>query len=64
MKQVNFFLQTDASAVNEAVLEQDSHVRTYASRSLTTTGQQYSAIQRECLSIVYARHTLWARIIA
>ena len=61
-----FSVQTDASAVGiGAVLEQDGHVITYASRSLIAPERQYSVIQRECLAVVYAlkqfRHYLLGR---
>ena len=52
-----FMLQTDASAVHlglGAVLEQDGHVITYASRFLTAPQHHYSVIQRECLAVVHA----------
>ena len=58
-----FYLQTDASAVGlGAVLEQNSHPVAYASRTLTCPEKQYTVIQRECLTIVFAlkqfRHCL------
>ena len=61
-----FVLQTDASGVGlSAVLEQDGHVVTYASRILSCSEQQYSVIQQECLAILYAlkhfRHYLLGR---
>ena len=61
-----FVLETDASAVGlGAVLEQDSHVIAYASRSLNIAEQHYSVIQKECLAIVFAlkqfRHYLLGR---
>ena len=61
-----FVLQTDASAFGlGAVLEQDSRVIAYASRTLTKSEQNYSVIQKECLAIVYAlkqfRHYLLGR---
>ena len=31
----------------------NAHVISYSSRSLTTTEQKYSQIERECLSLVY-----------
>ena len=50
-----FVLQTDASAVGlGAVLEQSGHPIVYASRSLTSSEHNYSVIQRECLTIVFA----------
>ena len=50
-----FMVQTDASGVGlGAVLEQDEHVISYASRSLTSPERQYSTIQRECAAIVFA----------
>ena len=58
-----FIVQTDASGVGlGAVLEQDEHVISYASRSLTSPERQYSTIQRECAAIVFAlRHYLLGR---
>ena len=61
-----FVLQIDASAVGlGAVLEQNSRVVAYASRSLTAAERNYSVIQRECLAVVYAlkqfRHYLLGR---
>ena len=50
-----FVLQTDASAIGlRAVLEQQGHPITDASRSLTSSECNYSVIQCECLAIVYA----------
>ena len=50
-----FNFQTYASSIGlGAVLEQDGHVITYASRSLTQPERQYSVIQRESLATVYA----------
>ena len=65
-KATEFVLQTDASGVGlGAVLEQDSHVVAYASRTLSCSEQQYSVIQQECLAILYAlkqfRHYLLGR---
>ena len=62
----DFSLYTDASSVGVgAVLEQSGKIIAYASRSLTKAERQYSTIQRECLSIVYAtkqfRHYLLGR---
>ena len=62
----SFLLQTDTSAVGlGVVLEQGGYVIAYASRSLTAPERQYSAIQRECLAVVYAlkqfRHYLLGR---
>ena len=61
-----FQLQTDASALGlGAVLEQGGHVIAYASRVLTKAEANYSAIQRECLAVVYGirqfRHYLLGR---
>ena len=61
-----FVLQTDASAVGVgAVLEQGGHPIAYASRSLTSSAQNYSVIQHKCLAIVFAlkqfRHYLLGR---
>ena len=68
-----FHLYTDASAMGVgAVLEQEGHVIAYASLSLTPSERNYSAIQRECLAVVYGTkqfaattwdnpsHSLWA----
>ena len=47
-------LQTDASATGlGAVLEQDSHVIAYVSRTLKKAEQQYSVIQKEYLAAVH-----------
>ena len=61
-----FVLQTDACMFGlGAVLEQDGRVTAYASSTLTKCEQNYSVIQKECLSIVYAlkqfRHYLLSR---
>ena len=62
----DFSLYTDASSVRVgAVLEQHGKVIAYASRSLMKVKRQYSAIQKECLDIVFAikqiRHYLLGR---
>jgi len=61
-----FQLYTDASATGiGAVLEQSGHVVAYASRALSTSEQNYSVIQKECLAVVHAlkqfRHYLLGR---
>ena len=61
-----FLLQTDASDVGlGAVLEQGGHVIAYASRALTKSESNYSAIQKECLAVVFGmkqfRHYLLGR---
>ena len=51
----SFLLLTDASATGiGAVLEQSGHVVAYTSRVLSAAEKNYSVIQRECLSFVYA----------
>ena len=51
----DFTLFTNASAVGlGAILEQNGRIIAYASRTLTSSEQQYSVIQRECLAIVHA----------
>ena len=50
-----FVVLTGSSAVGiGAILEQDGHVVAYASRSLKSGERNYSAIQRECMAVVYA----------
>ena len=47
-------IQTDASAIGlGAVRKQDGHIIAYASRTLSISECNYSAIQRECLVIVW-----------
>ena len=48
-----FTVYTASSIGLGAVLEQECHVVTYASRVLTKPEQQYSVIQQECLAVVY-----------
>jgi len=61
-----FQLYTDASATGiGAVLEQSDHVVAYASRALSTSEQNDSVFQKECLAVVHAlkqfRHYLLGR---
>ena len=63
-----FVLHTDASEPEVgALLEQDGQVVAYASRTLTKAEKNYSVIQKECLTVVYAtkqyRHYLLGRLI-
>ena len=49
-----FHLYTDASATEiGAVLEQSTHFIAYVSRALSKSEQNYSVIQKECLTLVY-----------
>lgn len=58
-----FTLYTDASDKGlGAVLQQDSHVIAYASRSLKPSEKNYSVIERECLyAVKYFKHYLLGR---
>ena len=54
-KASRFVLQTDTSAYGlGAVLEQNNQVIAYASCTLSKAEQNYSVIQRECKTILYA----------
>uniref|UniRef100_A0A5S6R425 RNA-directed DNA polymerase n=1 Tax=Trichuris muris TaxID=70415 RepID=A0A5S6R425_TRIMR len=61
-----FQLHTDASDVGlGAVLEQDGHVISHASRLLRKSEKHYSTIEKECLALMFAvkqfRHYLLAK---